>query len=152
VDALDGARLMLKAAPMNLHDFARATSLIFAGAGLGWIALFSFVISPTAFKTLDQGRAERLVKNVMKAGHSALAGLCVLSGIAALVGGAVAGAVIAIVAGVFALCCQWALAPREDKPLSGHRVLKTARIVASGLTACIAPVLIVAILFTAGAI
>lgn len=137
---------------MTIHEAARVAALIFAGAGLGWIALFSFVLSPAAFATLDQGRAERLVKNVMKSGHSMLAGLCVISAIASLLSGSVAGAAIAAIAAVFALCCQWALAPREDKPIMGHRVLKTARIVASGLTACIAPVLIAAIVFTAGAI
>ena len=44
--------------------------------------------------------------------------------------------------------CKFALAPREDQPLKGHRVLKTARIVASGLTACIMPVLIASIVLT----
>ena len=137
---------------MTFQEIMRGLALVFAGAGLGWIVLFSFVLSPTAFKTLDLGRAERLIKNVMKAGHSALAGLCVMSAVSALLSGSVAGAIIGVIAGVFALCCQWALAPREDIPIAGHRVLKTARIVASGLTACIAPVLIVSILFTAGAI
>jgi hypothetical protein len=62
--------------------------------------------------------------------------------------GALAGAIVAAVAGVFAFLCKFALAPREDKPLQGHRVLKTARIVASGLTAFIMPVLIAAIALT----
>jgi hypothetical protein len=62
--------------------------------------------------------------------------------------GAVAGAAVAAVGGAFAFMCKFALAPREDKPLKGHRVLKTARIVASGLTAFIAPVLIAAIVLT----
>jgi hypothetical protein len=44
--------------------------------------------------------------------------------------------------------CRFALAPREDKPIKGKRVLKTARIVASGLTAFIMPVLIAAIVLT----
>jgi hypothetical protein len=138
---------------MTFQEIARGLAVTFAGAGLGWIALFSFVVSPTAFKTLDVGRAERFVKNVMKAGHSALAGLCVLSSIAALLSGSVAGAVIGVIAGVFALCCQWALAPHDEgRVVMGHRKLKTARIVASGLTAAIAPVLLVSVAFTAGAI
>ena len=41
-----------------------------------------------------------------------------------------------------------AVTVREDKPIKGHRVLKTARIVASGLTAFIMPVLIAAIALT----
>ena len=55
---------------------------------------------------------------------------------------------MAAVAGLFAFMCKFALAPREDQPLKGHRVLKTARIVASGLTACIMPVLIASIVLT----
>ena len=70
------------------------------------------------------------------------------SAIASLMAGAVAGAATAAVGGAFAFMCKFALAPREDKPLKGHRVLKTARIVASGLTAFIAPVLIAAIVLT----
>jgi hypothetical protein len=138
---------------MTFQEIARGVAVLFAGAGIGWIALFSFVVSPTAFKTLDVGRAERLVKNVMKEGHSALAGLCLISAVAALLSGSIAGAIIGVMAGVFALCCQWALAPHDEgRPVMGHRVLKTARIVASLLTACIAPVLLVSIAFTAGAI
>jgi hypothetical protein len=127
---------------------AQEIAIVLAGASLGWILLFSFVLSPASFDTFDQGRAERLVKNVMKSGHSWLASLCLLSGIASLLSGAVGAAVVAGVAACFAIGCQWALAPRTDRPVRGHRVLKTARIVASGLTACIMPVMIVAILLT----
>ena len=62
--------------------------------------------------------------------------------------GAIAGAATAASAALFAFMCKFALAPRDDKPLKGHRVLKTARIVASGLTAFIMPVLIAAIVLT----
>lgn len=127
---------------------ATAVAIVLAGASLGWIALFSFVLSPVAFKTFDAGRAERLVKHVMNAGHGVLGLIAFASAIAALLAGAVAGASVAAVAGVFAFLCKFALAPREDKPIKGHRVLKTARIVASGLTAFIAPVLIAAIVLT----
>ncbi|MBC7768624.1 MAG: hypothetical protein H7124_07535 [Phycisphaerales bacterium] len=127
---------------------AQATAIILAGASLGWIMLFSFVVAPVAFKTFDAGRAERLVKHVMNAGHGILGLIALLSAVAALTAGAVAGGAVAAVAGVFAFMCKFALAPREDKPLKGHRVLKTARIVASGLTAFIAPVLIAAIALT----
>lgn len=127
---------------------AQATAIILAGASIGWITLFSFVLSPVAYKTFDQGRAERLVKQVMNQGHGLLGLIAFASAIAALLAGATAGAIVAAVAGVFAYMCKFALAPREDKPLQGHRVLKTARIVASGLTAFIAPVLIAAIVLT----
>ena len=128
--------------------FAQATAIVLAGASLGWIMLFSFVLSPVAFKQFDAGRAERLVKHVMNAGHGILGLIAICSGIAALVAGAVAGAAVAAVAGVFAFMCKFALAPREDKPIRGHRVLKTARIVASALTAFIIPVLLASIVLT----
>lgn len=127
---------------------AQATAIVLAGASLGWIMLFSFVVSPVAFKTFDQGRAERIVKQVMNSGHGILGLIAFASAVAALLAGAVAGAAVAAVAGAFAFMCKFALAPREDKPIKGHRVLKTARIVASGLTAAIMPVLIAAIVLT----
>lgn len=131
-----------------MQEVAQATAIVLAGASLGWIALFSFVLSPVAFDTFDAGRAERLVKHVMNRGHGLLGLIAFLSAIAALIAGAVAGASVAAIAGLFAFMCKFALAPREDKPIKGHRVLKTARIVASGLTAFIAPVLIAAIVLT----
>lgn len=131
-----------------MQAVAQATAIVLAGASLGWIALFSFVLSPVAFSTFDTGRAERLVKHVMNRGHGILGLIALLSAVAALIAGAVAGAAVAAVAGIFAFMCKFALAPREDKPLKGHRVLKTARIVASGLTAFIAPILIAAIVLT----
>lgn len=127
---------------------AQAFAIILAGASLGWIMLFSFVLSPVAFKQFDAGRAERLVKHVMNAGHGILGLIALLSAGAALMAGAVAGAAVAATAAVFAFMCKFALAPRDDKPVSGHRVLKTARIVASGLTAFIMPILIAAIVLT----
>ncbi|MFO1017713.1 MAG: hypothetical protein U1E03_08965 [Hyphomonadaceae bacterium] len=131
-----------------MQPIAQATAILLAGASLGWIMLFSFVLSPVAFKTFDQGRAERLVKHVMNAGHGILGLIALASAVAALLAGAMAGAAVAAVAGLFAFMCKFALAPREDQPLKGHRVLKTARIVASGLTACIMPVLIASIVLT----
>jgi hypothetical protein len=127
---------------------AQATAIVLAGASIGWIMLFSFVLSPVAFKQFDAGRAERLVKHVMNQGHGILGLIAICSGVAALMAGAVAGASVAAVAGIFAFMCKFALAPREDKPIKGHRVLKTARIVASGLTAFIALILIAAIVLT----
>lgn len=127
---------------------AQALAIILAGASLGWIMLFSFVLSPVSFKRLDSGRAERLVKHVMNSGHGILGLIAFASGGAALMGGAPAGAAVAAVAGIFAFMCKFALAPRDDRPIRGHRVLKTARIVASGLTAFIMPVLIASIVLT----
>jgi len=131
-----------------MEPIAQATAIILAGAGLGWISLFSFVLAPVAFKQFDAGRAERMVKHVMNSGHGLLGLIALCSALASLMAGAIAGAAVAAVAGMFAFMCKFALAPRDDKPIKGHRVLKTARIVASGLTAFIAPVLIAAIVLT----
>jgi hypothetical protein len=127
---------------------ATACALILLGASLGYILLFSFVLSPVAFKQFDAGRAERLVRHVMDAGHGLLGVVALISALAALLSGAMAGAAVAGVAAVFAFMCKFALAPRDDKPISGHRVLKTARVVASGLTAFIIPVVIASIVLT----
>src|SRR5690349_12026059 len=137
---------MLGTLPMQ--QLATASALILAGASLGWIVLFSFVVSPVAFKQFDAGRAERMVKHVMNAGHGVLGLIALASALAALMSGAVAGAAVAGIGAAFAFLCKFALAPREDKPISGHRVVKTARIVASGLTAFIAPVIVASIVLT----
>ena len=121
--------------------YAQGAAVLLIGMAIGWVLAFSFVFAPVAFKTFDSGRAERLVKAVMKAGHGGIAALCLLSAIACLFGGCVGAAVVAGLAALLALSCQWALAPRDDKPIRGNRVLKTARIVASALTFAIAPVL-----------
>lgn len=132
-----------------MQDIAKLTAIVLAASGIGWIALFSFVFSPTAYATFDGGRAERMVKAVMNRGHGLLGLIAFFAAIASLMAGAVAGASVAAVAGVFAFLCKFALAPREDKPIQGRRVIKTARIVASGLTAFIMPILIAAIVLTA---
>jgi hypothetical protein len=132
-----------------MTDIAMITAIVLAASGLGWIALFSFVFSPVAYATFDGGRAERMVKAVMNRGHGLLGLLALLAAIAALLSGAIAGASVAAVGGLFAFMCKFALAPREDKPIQGRRVIKTARIVASGLTAFIMPILIAAIVLTA---
>ncbi len=132
-----------------MTDLAQLLTFVLAGMALGWIALFSFVFSPVSYATFDGWRAERIVKSVMQRGHGLLGVISFFSAITALIAGAVAGAVVALIACVFAFLCRFALAPREDKPLKGRRVLKSARIVASGLTAFIMPVLIAAIVLTA---
>ena len=132
-----------------MQQIAQVTTFVLAGMGIGWIALFSFVVSPVSYTTFDGGRAERIVKAIMQRGHGLLGVICFFAAIAALVAGAVAGASVAGIAGLFAFMCRFALAPREDKPIKGRRVLKTARIVASGLTAVIMPVLLASGVLTA---
>lgn len=134
-----------------MDHFALSTAIALFGAGIGWVALFSGVVAPVSFADLDHGRANRHVRAVIKRGHGVLAGLVLLGSAAAFFGGALGGAVIGgIAAGVFVLC-QWALAPREDSrpPPGGKRKLQTVRVVAAMLTAAMAPVLLVAIGFTA---
>ena len=131
-----------------MQAVAQATSIVLSGASLGWIILFSFVLSPVAFKTFDAGRAERIVKMVMNSGHGILGLIAFTAGAAGFFSGAIAGGSVAMVGGAFAFMCKFALAPREDKPIKGHRVVKTARIVASGLTAFIMPVMFAAIVLT----
>ena len=131
-----------------IQQVSQAAAIVLASASLGWIMLFSFVLSPVAFKQFDAGRAERLVKHVMNAGHGILGLIALGAGLAAFISGAAAGAAVAAVAGVFAFLCKFALAPRDDTPITGHRVVKTARIVASGLTAFIMPVLAASIVLT----
>lgn len=131
-----------------MQAVAQATSIVLSGASLGWIILFSFVLSPVAFKTFDAGRAERIVKMVMNSGHGILGLIAFAAGAAGFFSGAIAGGSVAMVGGAFAFMCKFALAPREDKPIKGHRVVKTARIVASGLTAFIMPVMFAAIVLT----
>lgn len=131
-----------------MQQTAQFFAIALAGISLGWIMLFSFVLSPVAYKALDGGRAERLVKQVMNSGHGLLGLFALLFALCALVSGSVAGAAVAAIAGFFAFLCKFALAPRDDKPIKGHRVVKTARIVASALTAFLIPVLIAAIVLT----
>jgi hypothetical protein len=125
-----------------MTSLAQQLTLVFAGMALGWTMLFSFVVAPVSFREMDQGRADRHVRHVIKSGHGLVAAVCILAAIAAALGGAFGAAATAAICGVFYIMCQWALAPRDDKVLFGHRKLKTARIVASGLTALVMPVLV----------
>jgi len=132
-----------------MTDLAQQLAIVFAAMALGWTMLFSFVVAPVSFKDMDVGRADRHVRRVMKQGHGIVALVCVLAGVAALISGAYAGATIVVICAIFYAMCQWALAPRDDpRPVGATRKLKTTRIVASGLTAFIMPVLIAAMVLT----
>lgn len=130
-----------------MFDIAQTIALVLAGMTLGWTAMFSFIVAPQAFRDLDQGRASRFVRNAMRGGHPALALFCFAGAGVGVLGGAIAGAGVLSLAGVLYLLARWALAPRDDTrpPPGGKRKLQTARIVASGLTAMIMPVVIAAI-------
>ena len=119
-----------------IQAYAQQLALVLAGMALGWTALFCFVVAPVSFKDMDYGRADRHVRRIIKAGHGALAVLCLAAAGFALFSGAVAGAVIAAMCAGFYLMCQWALAPRDDpRPAGARRQMKGQRIVASLLTA-----------------
>lgn len=132
-----------------MSELSQQLALVFGGVALGWTALFSFIVAPVSFKDMDAGRADRHVRRVIKQGHGPLAIVCVAAGILALMSGAYAGATIAVLCAIFYAMCQWALAPRDDpRPVGARRVMKTARVVASGLTAFVMPVLIAAMVLT----
>jgi hypothetical protein len=132
-----------------LHLVAQALAFVLAGAALGWTAQFCFVVAPLAYEKLDDGRARRHVRDVIKTGHTTLAVITLLAGAAALFSGAVGAAVVAAISAAFTVMCQWALAPRTDHhPVMGHRVYKTARVVASALTALLMPIHVTVIVLT----
>ncbi|MBL8549471.1 MAG: hypothetical protein JNJ73_05760 [Hyphomonadaceae bacterium] len=119
-----------------IQAYAQQLALVLAGMALGWTTLFCFVVAPVSFKDMDYGRADRHVRRIIKAGHGALAVLCLAAAGFALVSGAVAGAVIAAMCAAFYVMCQWALAPRDDpRPAGARRQMKGQRVVASLLTA-----------------
>jgi hypothetical protein len=130
-----------------MNDVLLSLGVALLGACLGWIALFSGVVAPISFKDMDHGRANRHVRRVMKQGHTILALLSFAAAAAAALGGAPGAGIIAAIVGVVILLAQFALAPREDDrpPPGGKRKLQTARVVAAGLTAMMAPLLLVAI-------
>jgi hypothetical protein len=131
------------------HQIAQLVAFVMSGVALGWTAQFAFVTVPLAFDKLDQGRANRQVRDTIKSGHTMLAVITLLAGAGALFSGAVGAAAVAAVCAAFTLMCIWALAPRTDHhPPEGHRVLKTARIVATGLTVFLMPIQIAVIVLT----
>ena len=65
-----GRRLMLSGIAMQ--PVAQSFAIVLAGASLGWIMLFSFVLAPVAFKQFDPGRAERLGDNAVLPHHGSL--------------------------------------------------------------------------------
>jgi hypothetical protein len=122
-----------------MTELAQGLALVLAAFAAGWTAFFSLMIAPQAFRDLDQGRADRFVRNAMKGGHPVAAGVCAASGISAFMGGAPGGGAVIGLCAVMYVMAAWTLAPRSDTrpPPGGKRVLKTARIVASMITALI---------------
>ena len=124
-----------------MSQFVQGLGLVLAAMVLGWTILFSLVVSPQAFRTLDAGRAKRMIRDTMKRGHPMVA--MVAAGASALFAGAVGGAVVmASSAGLF-LLAAYTLAPRDDpKVKAGHRKTDSQRVVAAMLTVMITCVVI----------
>lgn len=126
-------------------EFARNIAIFLCTLTVGWTGCISFAVAPQAFRDLDRGRGDRFVRNLIKSGHGFLALLAVLAAAFGLIGGAVAGAVIMALVAFFYLMARYALAPRTDpRPAGARRVMKTARVAASAITAFIIPVALAA--------
>ncbi|MDX2235226.1 MAG: hypothetical protein NW200_12080 [Hyphomonadaceae bacterium] len=126
-----------------MSQFTQTLGLVLAAIVLGWTILFSLVVSPQAFRTLDAGRAKRMIRDTMKRGHPLVAMVAAGAAAAALFAGAVGGAVVMASSAGLLLLAAYTLAPRDDpKPKAGSRKTDTARVVAAMLTVMITCVVI----------
>ncbi len=126
-----------------MSQFVQGLGLILASMVLGWTILFSFVVSPQAFKTLDSGRAKRMIRETMKRGHPLVAMVAAGAAGSALFAGAIGGAIVMACSAAMFLLAAYTLAPRDDaKPKAGTRKTDTARVVAAMLTVMITCVVI----------
>jgi hypothetical protein len=118
-----------------MSDLTQGLGLVLAAMSLGWTVLFSAVVSPQAFRTLDAGRAKRMIRDTMKRGHPMVAVVAAVAAASALFAGAVGGAIVMACAAALFMLAAYTLAPRDDpKPKAGHRKTDTARVVAALLT------------------
>lgn len=112
---------------------ACAAMLSGGAAASGWTA--AVIVANMAFDGLDAQRADRHLRRVLvgAAGFQAL--LAFAAGGTALLGGAIAAAVTAGVAGLGFLSNMWTLAPRKGKaPPGARRNEKARRAIAVSLT------------------
>jgi hypothetical protein len=122
-----------------MSQLTQGLGLVLAAMALGWTVLFSLVVSPQAFRTLDAGRAKRMIRDTMKRGHPLVAMVAGGAAASALFAGAVGGAVVMAFAAALFMLAAYTLAPRDDpKVKGGHRKTDTARVVAALLTLMIA--------------
>jgi hypothetical protein len=126
-----------------MSQFSQGFALILAAMVLGSTVLFSLVVSPQAFRTLDTGRAKRMIRDTMKRTHPIMAVAAIGAAAAALLAGAIGGAVVMASSAALFLLAAYTLAPRDDaKVKAGHRKTDTQRIVAAMLTVMITCVVI----------
>lgn len=114
------------------HAFL-SLALVLAGTALGWSAFFSFVAAPIAFRDLDQGRADRYLRNIIESGHLVPASIAALAAGAAFAGGGPGAAGLLLIAAFLFVVARFAVSP-------GARRRASTRILASGLTALLIPV------------
>jgi hypothetical protein len=104
-----------------------------AAAASGWTA--SVIVANTAFDGLDHGRADRTLRKVIVATAGFQAALMGLAAGAAILSGATAAGIVAIVTALGFFSNVWTLAPRRDKAPEGLRKKNsTMRVVAVSLT------------------
>lgn len=126
-----------------MTQLTQGLGLVLAAMVLGWTVLFSLVVSPQAFKTLDAGRAKRMIRATMKTGHPLAAMVAGGAALAALFAGAIGGAIVMACSAALFLLAAYTLAPRDDpKPKAGVRKTDTARVVAAMLTLMITCIVI----------
>lgn len=119
----------------ELSNFFLALAAAFAGgaAASGWTA--SVVVANTAFDGLDRGRADRHLRRVLTATATFQAVLLAGAAGLAVLSGAMAAFITALVAALGFLSNKWTLSPRREKALPGARKrTSTSRIVAVSLT------------------
>lgn len=119
----------------DLDSLFHAFAAFFAGgaAASGWTA--AVIVANTSFDGLDHGRADRHLRQVMvaSAGFQALL-LGVAAGFAVM-SGAVAAFITAVIAALGFLSNIWTLAPRRDKTPNGLKKRNsTRRVLAVALT------------------
>lgn len=119
----------------EMAEFLTATAAMLSGgaAASGWTA--AVIVANTAFDGLDHGRADRMLRKVLVATASFQAALMAIAGGVALLAGATAAGIVALVAALGFFSNIWTLAPRRDKAPTGvRRKNSTMRVVAVSLT------------------
>jgi hypothetical protein len=112
---------------------AAAAMLCGGAAASGWTA--SVIVANTAFDGLDHGRADRVLRKVIVATAGFQAAMMGIAAGAALLAGATAAGIVAIVTALGFFSNVWTLAPRRDKAPEGLRKKNsTMRVVAVSLT------------------
>jgi hypothetical protein len=119
----------------DLTPLLHALAALLAGgaAASGWTA--AVIVANTAFDGLDHGRADRMLRKVISATAGFQAGMLGVAAVAALLSGALAAGVVALISALGFLSNVWTLAPRRDKAPEGLRKKNsTSRMVAVALT------------------